>query len=55
MVENVSRWRFPMKSLRIKILALVGSGMVTLAVAGCTPTELITGLLGTLGGLIPTA
>jgi hypothetical protein len=44
-----------MKSLRIKMLALVGSGVITLAVTGCTPTQLITDLLGSLSGLLPSA
>jgi hypothetical protein len=44
-----------MKSLRSKLLALVGTGAVMLAVSGCTPVEWLTGLLGDLTNLLPTA
>ena len=40
-----------MKVLRLKVLALVGSGAFMLAVSGCAPTQLITELLGQLGKL----
>jgi hypothetical protein len=44
-----------MKSLRLKMLALVGSGAFVLAAAGCTPIQLITDVLGQLSSLFPTA
>jgi hypothetical protein len=44
-----------MKSLRLKMLGLVGAGVFMLQVGACLPTEVITGLLGGLGGLIPGA
>lgn len=44
-----------MKSLRIKMLALAGTGAFMLQVAGCAPIDLITGLLGNLAGLLPSA
>jgi hypothetical protein len=44
-----------MKSLRWKVLALVGSGALVLQVTACTPTQVITDLLNALGSIIPTA
>jgi hypothetical protein len=44
-----------MKSLRFKMLVLLGSGAAMLAVTGCAATQLITDLLGGLGNLIPSA
>lgn len=44
-----------MKSMRLKMLALVGSGAVMLAANGCAVTEVITGLLGQISSLLPTA
>ncbi len=44
-----------MKSLRLKVLALMGCGAIMLAATSCLPIQLITDLLGKLGGLLPTA
>ena len=48
-----------MKSLRLKMVGLLGTGLVMLQVAGCTQlqqiTDWFTGMLGTLTSLLPTA
>ncbi len=43
-----------MKSMRLKMLALAGSGAIMLAAAGCAPIQLISGVLGQLSSLFPT-
>ncbi len=47
-----------MKSLRLKMFALVSTGVVVFQLAGCSTAQLtqaITGLLGNLASVIPTA
>ncbi|MEW6252883.1 MAG: hypothetical protein AB1716_19775 [Planctomycetota bacterium] len=44
-----------MKMLRIKKLALAGTGLFMLQVAGCAPLELISNVLEALRSLIPVA
>ena len=48
-----------MKPLRLKLMGLLGTGLVLLQVTGCAPLDQITSLvksvLGNIAGLFPTA